>query len=65
MRRRPKEVKYSINMDQVRRSVATSTAIETGEPSGAIETRLKSSQHSAEGGSNSEGNKALPTPDKL
>jgi len=51
MPRRPKGAKNNVTLDQIRRSVATSTAIETGEHSEAIEARLKSSKASSEGGS--------------
>jgi hypothetical protein len=42
MKRNMNTARRSISLDQIRRSVATSTAIETGEPSHRIEARLKS-----------------------
>lgn len=42
MTRQPKTAARRINRDQVRRSVASSSAIETGESSALIEARLKS-----------------------
>jgi hypothetical protein len=59
MQRRPKGAAYSVNLDQIRRSVATSTAIETEESSEAIEARLKASRASAEGSSDVEVNAIL------
>jgi hypothetical protein len=59
MPRRPKGAKPNITLDQIRRSVATSTAIETGESSEAIEARLKASRASAEGSSDVEVNAIL------
>jgi hypothetical protein len=56
MPRRPKGAKNNVTLDQIRRSVATSTAIETGEHSEAIEARLKSSKASSEGGSDAQVN---------
>jgi hypothetical protein len=44
MNRHPKASKRIISKNQIRRSVATSTAIETGEPSQHIEARLKSGE---------------------
>ncbi|WP_370278792.1 hypothetical protein [Pontibacterium sp.] len=42
MTRQPKQASRKINRDQIRRSVASSSAIETGEASAKIEARLKS-----------------------
>ncbi|WP_156878978.1 hypothetical protein [Oceanobacter kriegii] len=42
MQRRSKDSRQPVNKDAVRRSVASSTAIETGESSFKIESRLKS-----------------------
>ncbi len=42
MARQPKTAERKINRDQIRRSVASSSAIETGESSAVIEDRLKS-----------------------
>jgi hypothetical protein len=63
MQRRPKGAKYSVTMDQIRRSVASSTAIETGESSDAIEARLKASRPTAEGGSDIDANPNQGQPD--
>lgn len=42
MKRQPKDVRHTISKDQIRRSVASSCAIETGEASTVIESKLKS-----------------------
>lgn len=42
MTRRPKSVIRKVSRDQIRRTVASSSAIETGESSKVIEARLKS-----------------------
>lgn len=44
MKRQPKKLKHNISQDQIRRSVASSCAIETGEPSTLIESKLKSDE---------------------
>ncbi|MBB3061083.1 hypothetical protein [Microbulbifer rhizosphaerae] len=41
MTRRPKSVIRKVSLNQIRRSVASSSAIETGESSKLIEARLK------------------------
>lgn len=44
MSRQPKKTPVKISRDKIRRSVASSSAIETGESSKIIEARLKSGQ---------------------
>ncbi|MDO6683077.1 hypothetical protein Q4551_12330 [Oceanobacter sp. 5_MG-2023] len=44
MKKRSKDNRPPLNKDAVRRSVASSTAIETGESSFKIEARLKSGE---------------------
>jgi hypothetical protein len=44
MTRQPKAAKRTISKDRIRRSVASSCAIETGESSNLIEARLKSGE---------------------
>jgi len=65
MPRRPKGATTNITLDQICRSVATSTAIETGEPSEAIEARLKARGCSAESESGAERSKSLAQPDHM
>lgn len=65
MPRRPKGAKPNVTLDQIRRSVATSTAIETGEHSEAIEDRLKARGSSTKSESASECSKTLSQPDHM